>query len=174
MARVNKVAHVVLSVKDVMTSVDFYTKALGLEVVDLKESHRAAFLSFGKQHHDIALFAAPEGAERGKVGLSHIAFQIEGGLPELAELKGRLEEMGASISRTTDHTITKSVYFPTPTATSWRSSRRGLRTPTTRWTSSSRGRTGRRRWSWRGRRRGRRGGFGDGCVPPYGFYNGAA
>ena len=27
MARVNKVAHVVLSVKDVMTSVDFYTKA---------------------------------------------------------------------------------------------------------------------------------------------------
>ena len=114
MARVNKVAHVVLSVKDVMTSVDFYTKALGLEVVDLKESHRAAFLSFGKQHHDIALFAAPEGAERGKVGLSHIAFQIEGGLPELAELKGRLEEMGASISRTTDHTITKSVYFLDP------------------------------------------------------------
>ena len=114
MARVNKVAHVVLSVKDVMTSVDFYTKALGLEVVDLKESHRAAFLSFGKQHHDIALFAAPEGAERGKVGLSHIAFQIEGGLPELAELKGRLEEMGASVSRTTDHTITKSVYFLDP------------------------------------------------------------
>ena len=115
MARVNKVAHVVLSVRDVMmTSVDFYTKALGLEVVDLKESHRAAFLSFGKQHHDIALFAAPEGAERGGVGLSHIAFQIEGGLPELAELKGRLEEMGASISRTTDHTITKSVYFTDP------------------------------------------------------------
>ena len=114
MARVNKVAHVVLSVRDVMTSVDFYTKALGLEVVDLKESHRAAFLSFGSQHHDIALFAAPEGAERGKVGLSHIAFQIEGGLPELAELKGRLEEMGASISRTTDHTITKSVLLPRP------------------------------------------------------------
>ena len=104
----------VLSVKDVMTSVDFYTKALGLEVVDLKESHRAAFLSFGSQHHDIALFAAPEGAERGGVGLSHIAFQIEGGLPELAELKGRLDEMGASISRTTDHTITKSVYFLDP------------------------------------------------------------
>ena len=114
MARVNKVAHVVLSVRDVMTSVDFYTKALGLEVVDLKENHRAAFLSFGAQHHDIALFAAPEGAERGKVGLSHIAFQIAGGLPELRELKGQLEEMGATISRTTDHTITKSVYFLDP------------------------------------------------------------
>lgn len=114
MAKVNKVAHVVLSVRDVLTSVDFYTKALGLEVVDLKENHRAAFLSFGKQHHDIALFAAPEGAERGRVGLSHIAFQIEGGLSELKELKGRLEEMGATVSRTTDHTITKSVYFLDP------------------------------------------------------------
>ena len=48
-----------------MTSVDFYTKALGLEVVDLKENHRAAFLSFGSQHHDIALFAAPEGRGSG-------------------------------------------------------------------------------------------------------------
>ena len=114
MAKVNKVAHVVLSVRDVAASADFYSRALGLEVVDMKENHRACFLSFGQQHHDIALFKAAEGAERGGVGLSHIAFQIEGGLPELRELKGRLEEMGATISRTTDHTITKSVYFLDP------------------------------------------------------------
>lgn len=114
MARVNKVAHVVLSVRDVAASADFYSRALGLEVVDMKEGNRACFLSFGRQHHDIALFKAAEGAERGGVGLSHIAFQIEGGLPELKELKGRLEEMGATISRTTDHTITKSVYFLDP------------------------------------------------------------
>lgn len=114
MARVNKVAHVVLNVTDVVRSADFYRRALGLEVVDLKENHRACFLSFGAQHHDIALFKAADGAERGGVGLSHIAFQIEGGLPELKELKGRLEEMGATISRTTDHTITKSVYFLDP------------------------------------------------------------
>ena len=114
MARVNKVAHVVLSVRDVAASADFYSRALGLEVVDMKAGNRACFLSFGRQHHDIALFAAPEGAERGGVGLSHIAFQIEGGLAELRELKGRLEAMGATISRTTDHTITKSVYFLDP------------------------------------------------------------
>ena len=48
------------------------------------------------------------------MGLSHIAFQIAGGLPELSELKGQLEEMGATISRTTDHTITKSVYLLDP------------------------------------------------------------
>ena len=76
MARINKVGHVVLNVKDVETSVEFYTEALGMEVMRLREGN-AAFLSFGAQHHDIALFKAPEGAEMGKLGLNHIAFQIE-------------------------------------------------------------------------------------------------
>ena len=38
-AKVNKVRHVVLLVKDVMTSVKFYSEVLGMEVVDLKENH---------------------------------------------------------------------------------------------------------------------------------------
>src|ERR1043166_3323444 len=75
MARINKVGHVVLNVQDVETSVKFYTEALGMEVMRLREGN-AAFLSFGTQHHDIALFKATEGAEMGKLGLNHIAFQI--------------------------------------------------------------------------------------------------
>ena len=59
MPRINKVGHVVLNVKDVETSVKFYTEALGMEVMRLRENS-AAFLSFGTQHHDIALFKAPE------------------------------------------------------------------------------------------------------------------
>lgn len=111
MPKVNKVAHVVLAVKDVMASVKFYTEVLGMEAVDLKENHKACFLSFGTQHHDIALFEAPE---RGEIGLNHFAMQIEGGIPELSQLKQKLEDMGATITRTTDHTITKSVYFLDP------------------------------------------------------------
>jgi len=114
MAKVNKVAHVVLSVKDVMTSVKFYTEVLGMEAVDLKENHKACFLSFGTQHHDIALFQAPEGSERGQIGLGHFAMQVQGGIPELKEMKQKLEDMGATITSTTDHTITKSVYFLDP------------------------------------------------------------
>lgn len=114
MPKVNKVAHVVLAVKDVMASVKFYTEVLGMEVVDLRENHEACFLSFGTQHHDIALFEAPEGAERGEIGLNHFAMQIEGGVPELKELHQRLEDMGVTITHTTDHTITKSVYFLDP------------------------------------------------------------
>ena len=114
MARVNKVGHIVLAVKDVMASVKFYTDVLDMEAVDVKENHKAAFLSFGVQHHDIALFEAPEGAERGDIGLNHFAMQIEGGIPELKELHQRLQAKGVTITGAIDHTITKSVYFLDP------------------------------------------------------------
>ena len=113
MPRINKVGHVVLNVKDVETSVKFYTEALGMEVMRLRENS-AAFLSFGTQHHDIALFKAPEGAEMGSLGLNHIAFQIEGGETELRQLYGRLVQHGAKVDYTTDHGMTHSVYFFDP------------------------------------------------------------
>jgi len=113
MARINKVGHVVLNVKDVDASVKFYSEALGMEVMRLREGN-AAFLSFGTQHHDIALFKAPEGAEMGQLGLNHIAFQIAGGETELHQLYGRLVHLGAKVDYTTDHGMTHSVYFFDP------------------------------------------------------------
>ena len=113
MAKINKVGHVVLSVKDVEASVKFYTEALGMEVMRLREGN-AAFLSFGTQHHDIALFKAPADAEMGTLGLNHIAFQIEGGETELRQLYGRLIQHGAKVDYTTDHGMTHSVYFFDP------------------------------------------------------------
>ncbi|MFQ6030709.1 MAG: VOC family protein [Dehalococcoidia bacterium] len=113
MARVNKVGHVVLNVKDVDASVKFYTEALGMELM-AKNQRNMAFLSFGSQHHDIALFPAPEGAERGDMGLNHIAMQIEGGEQELRELYGNLVKAGAQVDHTSDHGLTHSVYFQDP------------------------------------------------------------
>jgi catechol-2,3-dioxygenase len=113
MARINKVGHVVLNVKDVEASAKFYTEALGMEVMRLREGN-AAFLSFGTQHHDIALFKAPEGAERGQLGLNHIALQIDGGETELRQLYGRLIQHGTKVDYTTDHGMTHSVYFFDP------------------------------------------------------------
>jgi catechol 2,3-dioxygenase len=113
MARINKVGHVVLNVKDVAASVKFYTEALGMEVMRLREGN-AAFLSFGTQHHDIALFKAPEDAEMGKRGLNHIAFQVDGGETELRQMYGRLVQHGAKVDYTTDHGMTHSVYFFDP------------------------------------------------------------
>lgn len=114
MTKVNKVGHVVLSVRDPEQSAKFYADALGMEIVSSNTERRSAFLSFGTQHHDIALFAAPEGAEKGNLGLNHIALQIEGGVDELQELHQKLVDMGVKIDRLSEHGITTSVYFFDP------------------------------------------------------------
>ena len=113
MARINKVGHVVLRVADVDASVAFYRDALGMEVVRSVE-RGMAFLSFGTQHHDIALFQDKGDGSRGSNGLAHIAFQIEGGDAELKELHQRLVKVGAPIANITDHGMTHSVYFNDP------------------------------------------------------------
>ena len=114
MAKINKVGHVVLNVRDLDASVAFYTTALGMELVTHNTQRQMAFLSFGTQHHDIALCQASAGAERGGIGINHIAMQIEGGAEELRQLYGRLLTAGAQIDRTTEHSRTLSVYFFDP------------------------------------------------------------
>ena len=114
MARVEKVGHVVLAVKDPEASAKFYTEALGMELMNYSPEIGMAFLSFGTRDHDIALIRAPEDALLGSQGLAHTAFQIEGGEKELGELFQRLKDHGARIDFTTDHGLSKSVYFFDP------------------------------------------------------------
>ncbi len=114
MAKINKVGHVVLRVKKWEESVRFYSEALGMETVTYNPDRHSAFLSFGTQHHDIGLFQAANEAEYGAAGLSHIAFQIEGGIEELRELHDKLVAYGAEITNITEHSVTNSVYFKDP------------------------------------------------------------
>ena len=114
MVKVNKVGHVVLNVRDVEASAKFYSEALGMEIMSINREHPMAFLSFGTQHHDIALFKAPEGAEQSKLGLNHIAMQIEGGEAELEAIYQKLVAYGASMGSRAEHGETKSVYFSDP------------------------------------------------------------
>ena len=116
MARINKVAHVVLSVSDVARSKVFYRDLLGMELVsDRPDQGPSAFLSFGTQHHDIALFQAPPGATRGELGLIHFALQVDGGLDELRAMRQRLVDGGAELANgPVTHGITNSLYFHDP------------------------------------------------------------
>ena len=114
MTRINKVAHVVLNVRDVEASMRFYVEALGMEVVAYRSERQMAFLSFGAQHHDIALFRAADGAQRGVVGLNHVAFQIEGGIEELKTLYDRLVGQGFEVDGLVDRGITKSLHLNDP------------------------------------------------------------
>ena len=116
MARVSKVGHVVLGVRDPQASAKFYIEALDMEEVNVVElgDMTMAFLSFGERDHDIALLQVPEDEPVGSSGFTHTALQIEGGEDQLKELYKKLTDYGATVEMTADHVITKSFYFLDP------------------------------------------------------------
>ena len=114
MARISRVAHVALNVRDPQASAEWYSKALGMEIMNYSPEMEMAFLSFGTADHDIALLRVPEGASTGSPGLSHTALAIEGGANELKELYLRAKAAGAEIDMTADHGVSKSFYIFDP------------------------------------------------------------
>ena len=110
MARIARVAHVVLPVKDTKEAIDWYVSALGMELMAHDQEMDLAFLSFGTRDHDIALIAAPEGVETGSPGLSHTALMIEGGEAELREAFRRVKKAGGAIDFAADHGLSRSFY----------------------------------------------------------------
>ena len=60
------------------------------------------------------MIKAPDERPVGSSGLAHTALEIEGAGEQLRELYGRLKRFGARVEFTTDHVLTKSVYFFDP------------------------------------------------------------
>ncbi len=114
MAKVSRVSHVVLNVKDPEASAKWYSEVLGMETMNYSPGIGMAFMSFGTIDHDIALIKAPEGVETGSPGLSHTALVIDGGEEELKEIYQRVKASGAKIDFLADHGLTKSFYFFDP------------------------------------------------------------
>jgi catechol-2,3-dioxygenase len=114
---VRRLNHAVLYVRDVATSVAFYERALGFEVIT--QMPGAAFLraSGSTNDHDLGLFAigaeaAPSGAGTSTVGLYHLAWEVET-LAQLRDARTTLTAMGALVGET-DHSTTKSLYAHDP------------------------------------------------------------
>jgi catechol 2,3-dioxygenase len=117
MAKIRRLQHAVLNCRDVEASVKFYTEILGMEVVSYNQERKMAFLSFGTEHHDIALFQFPTETamlEPNHLGLNHLALEIEGGEDQLKELYARFKARDVRIDRVTDHVMSHSVYFFDP------------------------------------------------------------
>ena len=55
--------HIVLNVADLKKSERFYRTVLGLKVSARNPRTKMSFLSYGREHHDVALIQVPEGAE---------------------------------------------------------------------------------------------------------------
>jgi catechol-2,3-dioxygenase len=116
MAKPKRIGHLVLNVKDVEASTKFYSEILGFEISLQRPDGSGTFLTCGRIHHDLALFKAPEDAAPvtpGGLGLNHFAVQVED-LDALKEVYQTLQEHSVPVQRTTDHTMTKSVYFHDP------------------------------------------------------------
>jgi catechol-2,3-dioxygenase len=115
MIQARKLGHVVLKVRDMQKSREFYTRTLGLKVAYEQREWGAAFLSFGDQHHDLALFqlATGETPDDKQPGLHHMAWQL-GSFEELQAAHRELGELGIKVESTIAHNVTRSIYFHDP------------------------------------------------------------
>ena len=77
---ITKIGHVVLLVKDVARSAEFYTKVLGFQISDVYPESmmpgRMVFLRFNKDHHGVALVGGAK-QEIKNAEMHHMAFQVE-------------------------------------------------------------------------------------------------
>ena len=115
MIQAKKLGHIVLKVRDARTSRDFYTRALGLKVAHEDLAHGAVFLSFGTEHHELALFqlATGEPPDATQPGLHHMAWKV-GSFAELQAAYRELRELGIPVDSTIEHNVSRSVYFRDP------------------------------------------------------------
>jgi catechol 2,3-dioxygenase len=115
MIHAERIAHVVLKVRDLARSRRFYTEVLGMDVMG--EVPGVVFLSNGRRdHHELGLAEIGAGAPDAPphaVGLVHVAFRLRNE-EELRAAYAELQANGVEISYTVNHGVTKSVYFFDP------------------------------------------------------------
>ncbi|HET7322786.1 MAG TPA: VOC family protein [Halococcus sp.] len=106
------IGHVHLKVRDVERSIAFYTDVFDLAVRERYD--RFAFLSWGDQHHDLALQEVGSAAATPGpgVGLYHAAIEVDS-RNALAEVAETLRDREVSVSPV-DHGISKALYFDDP------------------------------------------------------------
>lgn len=61
---VRVLGHIVLNVRNLKESEKFYADVLGMKVSARNQRTKMSFMSFGREHHDIALMELPEGAKQ--------------------------------------------------------------------------------------------------------------
>src|SRR5439155_1559580 len=78
MIQASKLGHLVLKVRNAGASRDFYTRTLGLKVAHEDLEQGMVFLSFGQEHHELALFqlATGEAPSATQPGLHHMAWKL--------------------------------------------------------------------------------------------------
>ena len=115
MVKPKQLGHLVLRVRDLDRSEQFYTDVLGLKVTT-RISGRMVFMSAGEPSHELALMSvgpdAP-GPEGDRVGLYHFAWEMES-FEDLKKMYRELKGKEVPIGGIGDHGISLGVYFFDP------------------------------------------------------------
>ena len=111
-----QLGHLVIKVRDIERSVDFYTNVLGLTVMTGRPGGMTFLSADTTMSHELALIPlgmdAP-GPEDRRVGMAHMAWQMNS-FRDLKELYQRCKEHGVKFKRLGDHGISMGVYIYDP------------------------------------------------------------
>ena len=121
---IKELGHVVLYVRDVQRSADFYRDVLGWRQIVPEPAERAqvpiaAFAApGGRTHHELLLIevgsdaaAVPAGR---RLGMYHFGLKVGDTDDELRAALQRLNETGTPVLGASDHTVTHSLYIADP------------------------------------------------------------
>ncbi|MEH6551626.1 MAG: VOC family protein [Pseudomonadales bacterium] len=96
-----RLGHIVLKVRDIQASLEFYTQVIGLEVSDWIDD-RMVFLRAGTDHHDLALLQLPGGGEATPSGdypsVEHFSYRVET-VEEIMKITEMLQQRNIEIDR---------------------------------------------------------------------------
>ena len=116
MIKPRNLGHLVIRVRDLKRSEEFYTKFMGLEVSGRGGDSMVFFRSNDSVHHDLAIAKiagdAP-GPEQDRVGLYHFAYEFDS-FDQLREAYRMVNEMGIRIAGFGDHGENKGLYVLDP------------------------------------------------------------
>ena len=109
MIRPERIAHVVIKVRDLKRSRKFYTEVLGMDVMNENREIGILFLANNRRdHHEIALLEIGKDAaapQANQIGLVHIAFRLRSE-DELRAAYQEFKDKHVPISFTVNHGIT--------------------------------------------------------------------
>ena len=116
MIKPRNLGHLVIRVRDLKISEEFYTKFLGLEVKGRGGDRMVFFRSNQDTDHDLAITNIGDdapGPEETRVGLYHLAYEFDSN-EDIKEAYRLTQEMGITIAGFGDHGEIKGLYVRDP------------------------------------------------------------